>query len=75
MKRDDSFLVAFGMLGGGSFQPALGGGGGLYLGSLADKHWGTGPWLTLVGLMIGATAGFYNLLRIMNWRQRAKEKD
>lgn len=74
MKQDDSFLVAFGVYGAVGFQLALAVVAGLYLGSLADKHWDTAPWLTLVGLVLGATAGFYNLVRVLQWRQKRKEQ-
>ena len=34
-----------------------------YAGYWADKHFGTGPWLLLTGLGIGAAAGLYNFLK------------
>lgn len=34
--------------------------GGLYL----DERFDTGPWLMIVGLMLGVTSGFYNLYRL-----------
>ncbi len=69
----DSFIVAFGIYGAVGFQLAFAVVGGLYVGYLADEHWGTGPWLTLVGLLLGSTGGFYNLIRIMNWKQRRSD--
>lgn len=71
--KSDNFLVAFGIYGAVGFQLAIAVVGGLYLGSLADKHFGSSPWLTLTGLIIGVTGGFYNLIRIMNWKQKRKE--
>ncbi len=68
----DSFIVAFGIYGAVGFQLAFAVVGGLYLGSLADKHWGTTPWLTLLGIIIGSVGGFYNLIRIMDWNRRRK---
>lgn len=35
----------------------------LLLGAAADRRFGTKPWLTLVGMVIGIGAGFYSLLR------------
>jgi F0F1-type ATP synthase assembly protein I len=66
----DSFLIAFGIYGAVGFQLAFAVVAGLYLGYLGDEHWGTGPWLTLLGLIIGSVGGFYNLIRVMSWRQK-----
>jgi F0F1-type ATP synthase assembly protein I len=35
----------------------------LFLGSWADGRLGTKPWLSLLGAVVGAAAGFYNLIR------------
>ncbi len=40
----------------------LGAGLGLWL----DERWGTGPWLTVLGVVIGSAAGFIELLREVN---------
>ncbi len=73
-KTGDPFLIAFGIYGGVGFQLAIAVVGGLYLGSLADAHWNISPWLTLIGLLLGSIGGFYNLIRIMDWNQRRKER-
>lgn len=39
--------------------------GGLFLGSYADARWGTKPWLTLAGLLLGIVGAFYELFRII----------
>jgi ATP synthase protein I len=36
---------------------------GLGLGWLLDRWLGTGPWLLVVGLVLGAAAGFYEFIR------------
>ena len=36
---------------------------GLILGWLLDRWLGTSPWLLVVGLVLGAAAGFYEFLR------------
>ena len=36
---------------------------GLILGWLLDRWLGTRPWLLVVGLVLGAAAGFYELIR------------
>jgi len=37
---------------------------GLGLGWLLDRWLGTRPWLLVTGLVLGAAAGFYELIRI-----------
>jgi ATP synthase protein I len=36
---------------------------GLIIGWLLDRWLGTGPWLLIVGLVLGAAAGFYEFIR------------
>jgi ATP synthase protein I len=36
---------------------------GLLLGWLLDRWLGTWPWLLVVGVVLGAAAGFYELIR------------
>ncbi len=72
-KKPDPFLIAFGLYGAVGFQLAATVVGGLLLGGWLDKKFGTLPWLTIIGLVIGATGGFYNLVRILNWKQ-SREK-
>lgn len=36
---------------------------GLLLGWLLDRWLGTGPWLLVVGIVLGAVAGFYEFIR------------
>jgi len=43
---------------------ALGAVGGWWL----DGYLGTGPWLTVLGLVLGSAAGFYELIREVNRR-------
>lgn len=74
-KKGDPFLIAFGIYGAVGFQLAISVVAGLFAGEWADGKLGTEPWLTLVGLLIGSVAGFYNLIRIMNWKQKRKNSD
>lgn len=71
-KKGDPFLIAWGVYGAIGFQLALMVVGGLLFGGWLDKKWGTSPWLALVGLMIGSVGGFYNLIRVVTWRQQKK---
>lgn len=71
-KKGDPFIIAWGIYGAIGFQLALMVIGGLLVGGWLDKKWGTSPWLALVGLIIGSIGGFYNLIRVVNWRQQKK---
>ncbi|QQR81642.1 MAG: AtpZ/AtpI family protein [Deltaproteobacteria bacterium] len=66
--KEDPFLIAYGIYGAVGFQLATSVVGGVLGGQWLDKRWGTSPWLTLVGLVLGAVAGFYNLIKILNWK-------
>ncbi len=70
----DPMLLAWGIYGAVGFQLAAAMVGGLLLGGWLDKKWGTTPWVTLVGLLIGSVGGFYNLLRLLTWNTQRKEK-
>jgi len=37
--------------------------GGLIVGWLLDRWLGTSPWLLVTGIVLGAAAGFYELIR------------
>jgi F0F1-type ATP synthase assembly protein I len=37
----------------------------LYAGMWLDRKFGTAPWLLIAGVLVGATAGFYSLYRVM----------
>ena len=64
----DSFLVAWGVYGAVGVQLAVMVVGGLLLGHWVDGKWGTSPWLALAGLVVGSIGGFYNLIRLLQWR-------
>jgi F0F1-type ATP synthase assembly protein I len=40
------------------------------LGIWLDKRWHTSPWLVIVGVFFGATAGFWTMYRQMVKKQR-----
>jgi F0F1-type ATP synthase assembly protein I len=42
----------------------------LYAGMWLDRKFGTAPWLLIVGVLVGATAGFYALYRVMTSANR-----
>ncbi len=43
---------------------------GLFVGHWLDRRIGTGPWLLILGVFVGAAAGFYNLYRALTTAQR-----
>ncbi len=68
-RKPDPFIIAFGIYGAVGFQLAATVIGGLFAGQWLDKKFGTTPWLTVVGLLIGSAGGFYNLIRVLTWNQ------
>ena len=48
---------------------------GLGFGYLLDRWWGTGPWMLLVGTVLGVIAGFVNLYKVyVIWEQQRRSK-
>jgi ATP synthase protein I len=43
---------------------------GAFAGHWLDSKWGTEPWLTLSGVVLGSVAGFVNMFRVLKWWQR-----
>ncbi len=68
----DSFLINWGIYGAVGFQLAMSVVVGIYVGGWADTHWGKTPLFTILGLLVGSIAGFYNLIRILTWHQERK---
>lgn len=60
----------FGLYGALGTQLALTAVAGLFLGHYLDGKWATDPWLTLLGLLLGASGGLYNLIRVLKWQER-----
>ena len=38
---------------------------GAWLGHYLDGRWGTGPWLTLGGTLVGMGAGFFEVVSVL----------
>lgn len=45
---------------------------GLFGGQWLDRRLGTGPWLLILGVFLGAAAGFYNLYRALTAGERRR---
>ncbi|PIR24833.1 MAG: hypothetical protein COX62_05850 [Deltaproteobacteria bacterium CG_4_10_14_0_2_um_filter_43_8] len=70
----DSIYVALGIYGAIGFQLAISVVGGLLLGNWIDSWLETEPWFLLLGLLLGAGAGFYNLIRLLKWNEKRRDK-
>ena len=46
-----------------------------YVGYLADEHWGTSPWLMVVGIFFGAVAGMYLFIRTVMGLDKKQKLD
>ena len=68
----DSIYVSLGVYGAVGFQLALSVVIGLLSGNCLDQKFGTEPYLGVLGLLLGSVAGFWNLLRLLNWNQKRK---
>jgi len=70
LPKKDPLWVIFGLYGAVGIQLALAVVGGWFIGTYFDERLQTAPWLGLTGLVAGFTGGLYNLVRILNWRQK-----
>ena len=65
-------MIAFGVYSAVGIQLVLSIVAGAYLGQWLDRRFETDPWLMMVGIFLGAAAGFYNLFHLVNWKNRRK---
>ena len=42
----------------------------VYLGSVADRWWKTGPWLTIVGVLLGFAVGMIHVVQFARRKPR-----
>lgn len=68
-------MVALGTYGAVGVQLVLCVAVGVYGGGAVDKKLGTEPWLTIAGLLLGASAGFYNLFRLAKLANKKNKKN
>lgn len=66
----DPFWIALGIYGALGVQLAISVVAGWFLGDYFDGRFHSTPWLALLGLVIGFAGGLYNLIRVLNWRQK-----
>ncbi len=67
-RPDNDFLLTLGIYGAIGLQLAISVVVGVMAGRWLDERWGTTPWLTIVGMLLGSTAGFWNLIRLLKWK-------
>lgn len=46
-----------------------------FAGYFLDKKWETSPWLTVVGAVIGITAGFYNFFKTVLGAEKNQDRE
>lgn len=68
--KKDSFFTVFGLYGALGIQLALSVVAGWFVGNYFDQRLESSPWLALLGLVMGFAGGLYNLIRVLNWRQK-----
>lgn len=72
-KPDKDFLVTLGVYGAIGFQLAISVVVGVMVGRWLDARWGLTPWLTIVGMLLGSGAGFWNLFRLLKWKEKGDD--
>ncbi|PIR21329.1 MAG: hypothetical protein COV45_00870 [Deltaproteobacteria bacterium CG11_big_fil_rev_8_21_14_0_20_47_16] len=70
IKPDKDLLTALGIYGAIGFQLAISVVIGVLAGRWLDARWGTMPWLTIGGMLLGSVAGFWNLIRLLKWKDK-----
>lgn len=48
---------------------------GSFVGLALDRHFGTGPWLMVAGVVLGAFSAFLNMFRVLSHWQRTESPD
>lgn len=71
----NSPAYSYALYGAVGFQFAVSVVAGLIFGNYLDKKLGTLPWLTIIGLALGFVGGLVNLVRILGWLGRIKDKN
>lgn len=72
-KSDNDLLVSLGIYGAIGFQLAIAVVVGVMAGRWLDARWGTTPWMTIAGMLLGSGAGFWNLIRLLKWKDKDRD--
>ncbi|MBI2344187.1 MAG: AtpZ/AtpI family protein [Deltaproteobacteria bacterium] len=75
MPRDDSreWMRTYGLLSGAALQLVGAVVGMAMLGWWLDEQWQTAPLLTVLCAISGAVGGFWNLWRILQWKEEREK--
>lgn len=65
----------YGLLSGAVLQLVGSVVGAAWFGWWLDQKWRFTPVLTVVGALLGAVVGFWNLWQILRWKERLDEQD
>jgi ATP synthase protein I len=63
--RNQVPMRTIGVAGGLGFVLGLSALLGALAGRYLDQRWGTEPWITLVGTLLGTAAGFYQVVTVL----------
>lgn len=70
-----SALRAAAIVSGIGFTMAISVALGAFGGAWLDKRWGTEPWLTVIGFLLGSVGGFLELLRLVALAGKGKDRE
>jgi len=73
-KDQDNIYAIYAIYGVAGIQLAASVIAGLIFGNYLDKQLHIHPILTIIGLVLGFVGGFYNLFKIINWKQNQGTK-
>lgn len=72
--RNQGPVRTIGVAGGLGFVLGLSALLGALAGRYLDQRWGTGPWITLVGTLVGTAAGFYEVVTVLKQLEEKRSK-
>ena len=70
----DKQITAYAVYGAIGVQFAVSVVAGMMIGNYIDKKAGTLPWLTITGIVLGFIGGIVNLVRILKWFEKDRDK-
>jgi len=73
-KQDESNLSKYGPLLSSGLELAVSVGIMCVVGYFLDRHFGTTPWLMVVGIFFGAAAGFYLFVKTISSVEQSTEE-
>lgn len=71
--KPDNWRLTYGIYGAVGIQFVAAIAAGMWIGGYLDQRFGTTPWLGVTGILIGMVGGFWNLFRILKWKEGRDE--